>query len=176
MHTTTTRPLAVSPTAQASPEELLWFFGNLVHVKLRRSDTGGAFVLTEHWADHGDTPPLHRHRNDDETFYVLEGELELHVAGAPPVRVAAGGTILAPREVPHTYRVVSPEGARWLLLTAPGDFEGFVDEASRPAEGATVPPAPNGPPPAEQVRQMVELAQRHGIEILGPPGTLPTDA
>jgi uncharacterized cupin superfamily protein len=36
--------------------------------------------VLEHRVPHGDSPPLHVHRNEDEVFHVLEGELRF-VAG-----------------------------------------------------------------------------------------------
>jgi hypothetical protein len=50
------------------------------------------------------------------------------------VTIGAGETLLAPKGVPHTYRVESREGARWLVITRRGDFERFVHALSRPAE------------------------------------------
>lgn len=168
---TDTRARLAPPTHES--DGLLWFFGNLVDVKLRRRDTGGVYALTEHWGDAGDMPPLHVHRNDDEVFYVLAGEIEFHVEGAAPMIASAGATLLAPRGMAHTYRVVSAEGARWLVITSPGDFQPFVEEISVPAAQASVPPHPDGPPPAEVVEHINTVAARHGIEILGPPGALP---
>ena len=52
-------------------------------------------------------------------------------AGDTEVTIDAGETILAPKGVPHTYRVESPAGARWLLITRRGDFERFVRAQSR---------------------------------------------
>ena len=62
------------------------------------------------------------HQTEDEIFHVLEGQLRVR-AGDTEVRIGAGETILGPKGVPHTYRVESHEGARWLLITRRGDFE-----------------------------------------------------
>jgi hypothetical protein len=70
--------------------------------------------------------------------------------------------------VPHTYRVESHEGARWLVITRRGDFERFVRALSRPAERSGLPPA-QGPPMAEQADALVAAAREHGIEFVGPP-------
>ena len=118
-------------------------------------------------ARHGDSPPLHVHRTEDETFHVLEGELRMRVGDAE-VRIGAGETLLAPKGVPHTYRVESREGARWLVITRRGDFERFVHALSRPAERPEL-PTPQGPPTPEQADALATAAGDHGIELVGPP-------
>ena len=98
---------------------------------------------------------------------MLEGELRLHGEQGDR-RLTAGEIALAPRSVPHTYRVESTAGARWLTITARGDFERFVRAASRPADGSGLPPR-GGPPTPEQVQQLSSLAARYEIEIVGTP-------
>ena len=118
-------------------------------------------------ASHGDSPPLHVHQTEDEIFHVLEGELRVR-PGDAEVRIGAGETILAPKGVPHTYRVESPAGARWLVITRRGDFERFVRALSRPAERPEL-PAAQGPPTPEQADALAAAAREHGIELVGPP-------
>jgi hypothetical protein len=84
------------------------------------------------------------------------------------MRIGAGETILAPKRVPHTYRVESPAGARWLVITRRGDFERFVRALSRPAERPEL-PAAQGPPMPEQANALAAAAREHGIELVGPP-------
>ena len=97
----------------------------------------------------------------------IEGELRMW-AGDAEIRIGAGQSLLAPKGVPHTYRVESPGGARWLVVTTRGDFERFVRELSRPAERPGL-PAPQGPPTPEQEDALAEAARQHGIELVGPP-------
>ncbi len=117
-------------------------------------------------ARRGDSPPLHVHHTEDELFHVVEGRLRLRVGGAD-LELGAGGTQLAPKGVPHTYRVES-EQARWLTVTAHGDFEAFVRASGRPAGTETL-PEPSGPPTDAEREAFAELAGRHGIELVGPP-------
>jgi Cupin domain len=112
-------------------------------------------------------PPLHVHHRDIETFYVMDGELSLFVAGEQ-LRLGPGRAALAPRGVPHSYRVESEE-ARWLVITTPAGFESFVREVAEPAPGEQLPPAGRPHDPAV----LAQAAAKVGIEILGPPGVLP---
>ena len=101
-------------------------------------------------------PPLHVHRDEDEGFYVLAGEVSLHLPGEA-ITLRAGDFFLAPRGVPHTYRV--GDAPAHMLATSDGGFDRFV---------AAVGALERVDPPA-----LAAVAGEHGIEILGPPGTLP---
>ena len=147
--------------------EQLWFLNNLMTVRVAHELGRDGISVLESSAPHGDSPPLHIHHTEDEVFHVLEGELRLRVAG-DDFRIGAGETALAPKGVPHTYRVESTEGARLLAITTRGDFERFVRGFSRPAEAAEL-PEPQGPPTPEQVDALAAAAREHGIELVGPP-------
>ena len=112
------------------------------------------------------------HHTEDEAFFVLEGSARIYV-GSDVHEVGPGDSVLAPKGVPHTY-VTGDQGVRWAVTTSPGDFERFVVAVSRPAEAPVLPPPPPGPPSEADVENLTRLAAEHGIEILGPPGALPS--
>jgi uncharacterized RmlC-like cupin family protein len=100
---------------------------------------------------------------------VLEGELTAYLPGVSRV-LRRGDSMYQPAGVPQTHRVTSSEPARVLAITTPAGFERFVAEAGRPAESLTLPPPEESPPDLER---LASIAAEHGIELLGPPGTLP---
>ena len=154
------------PNETQTPE-YLWFLDGLMRIHVAHSEGTDGLSVIEHRAPYGDSPPLHVHHTEDELFHVLEGELRFVSAGTER-RAGAGELILTPKGVPHSYRVESPAGARWLVITTRGDFEGFVREISRPAADRVLPPG-GGPPTPEQVQALADMAGRHQIELVGPP-------
>jgi mannose-6-phosphate isomerase-like protein (cupin superfamily) len=87
-----------------------------------RVSAGRASLVLAEWRDPGgghDPPhyiaPLHVHHVDDEAWYVLEGTLAVRV-GERDVTVPAGGAVLVPRDVPHTYWNPQPEPTRYLIV------------------------------------------------------------
>jgi quercetin dioxygenase-like cupin family protein len=141
--------------------EAFWFFGGLVTIKAAE----GSCTVSEYLMPRGAGTPLHVHHREDEWFYVLEGEVTFWVGGQSTDAVP-GSFVYGPRDVPHTFMVVSDE-ARFLLVTEPGGFDGFIRALGEPATTLTIPPAPEGPPDMEPI---LRAAAEHGMEILGPPG------
>jgi quercetin dioxygenase-like cupin family protein len=148
--------------------EQLWFLNTLVTVRVAAADGENGMTVLEHHVPYGDSPPLHVHANEDEIFHVIAGELRFRVGGRD-ITVRAGQTVQAPRNVPHTYLVVSREGARILTVTCGGDFEKLVRALGRPAahDGLPVPTVPT----PEQEAALAQACLAHGIALIGPPLT-----
>jgi mannose-6-phosphate isomerase-like protein (cupin superfamily) len=98
-------------------------FGEVeILVKASAETTGGAFSIFEE-RDPVDTP-LHVHENEDELFYVLDGEHVFQV-GDQEHHAGPGDLVFAPRGVPHAQRRATPREGRVLIMTSPAGFEGF---------------------------------------------------
>jgi mannose-6-phosphate isomerase-like protein (cupin superfamily) len=146
-----------------------WFLGDLVIVHLSGEDTGGRFSLLEFLQPPDYMTPLHVHRGADQAFYVLEGELTLHLPGQS-VAAGPGGSAYGPINVPHADHTTSADPARFLIVNSPAGFEAFVAAAGEPAAELTLPPPPEEPP---DIERLAALAAEHDIELLGAPGNLP---
>ena len=146
-----------------------WLLSNLVIVHVSGEESDGRFCLLEFLTPSGDMTPLHVHRHDSQTSYVLEGALTVYLPGSSRV-VGPGECIHLPAGVPQTECVTSAESARVLDINSPAGFDRFVVAAGRPAEALTLPP-PDEPEP--DLEALIAVAAEHGLEVLGPPGTLP---
>jgi quercetin dioxygenase-like cupin family protein len=153
-----TRPYALA----REDGQAVWFLGTLVIVKATGEQTGGAFGLIDNLMPGGFASPYHTHRNEDESFYVVEGEMTFYV-GEERVKAEPGAFVYGPRGVPHGFEVHGTEPARILLQNYPAGFEGFPVEVGEPAEELTIPPAE--PPDMER---LMAIAAKYDIEILGP--------
>ena len=153
-------------TLVADDLRTLWFLNTRVTIRVSSRDGTDDISVLEHWAALGDSPPLHIHHDEDEVFHVLEGEVTFQVRGMSH-RTRAGDIVIAPKGLPHTYRVESREGARMLTVTR-GRFESFVRALGRPAETQGM-PVPSGPPTREQAEALARTCLEFGIELVGPP-------
>jgi mannose-6-phosphate isomerase-like protein (cupin superfamily) len=121
-------------------DELLRFGDVTILVRVSGESSGGALSLFEEVPPLVDTP-RHMHANEDELFYVLDGEHVIEV-GDDEHRAGPGDAVFAPRGVPHAQRRVVPGEGRLLILTVPGGFDGFFRElAAADAAGALGPDA-----------------------------------
>lgn len=133
------RGFPTAPTILSEQEQqAVWFLGALVRVRTHGSTTGGALAVLEHSGERGYSSPLHRHRDDEETFIVLDGELRVEVDGVTQ-SAGAGAAAMLPRGLAHSFVVTSKE-ARFLTIHTPAGFEAFAVRAGEPAASFDAPP------------------------------------
>jgi len=146
-----------------------WTLNGLDITKASAAETGGAYGLMEQLVTAAANPPMHIHTDEEEAFYVLDGELELEVDGAV-ARATPGTYALVPRGAAHTFRVLTDTARVLVLASAPGGAPGggvaeFFEAVGEPAP-APVLPAPTAPDP----EVVVATGGRYGITFLPPPG------
>ncbi len=105
------------------------------------------------------------HHNEDEAFWVLEGELTFEV-GEETIKASPGSFLFGPKDVPHRYTVESGP-VRMLFLLSPPGFEELIYATSEPAKENALPPPPEGPPSEAELEQLGAFAFQYGCEILG---------
>src|ERR687898_3098996 len=149
--------------------EAYWLLGMLEIVKISGQDTGGEYGLVEVTVRAGDGSPWHVHPDEDEWFYVLDGEFTVYVGDAR-LSLPAGSFAFGPKGVPHTFIAEPPEGGKALVGFQPFLFEGFMREVGEPAPERVAPPPLDAPPDMER---LIPIAAQQGMDILGPPGPPP---
>src|SRR4029077_13705642 len=119
--------------------EAFWLLGMLQTVKIGKADTNGSYGLLEGVVPPGLGSPCHVHPEEDEWFYVLDGNLTFYV-GETRLDLTTGGVALGPKGVPHTFIGAGPGPTRALVGFAPMQFEGFLREVGQPAPARVLPP------------------------------------
>lgn len=147
-----------------SLDRSVWYSGSLMTFLATAEETQGQFALIEAVARKGYAPPRHIHHREDETFYVLEGELTVSV-GARTVKATAGTMVFLPRGIAHSYTVES-EQVRGLILVTPAGLENWFKEFSVPAPSMTLPPATEVP--YSDIQKVLATAPRYGLEFVPP--------
>ncbi len=144
--------------------EALWFNGALGLLRATADQTDGRFAAFELRLPTGFASPLHAHRDEDEFFIVLSGQIRLQ-HGDDLMEGSAGSFAYTPRGIGHAFHADSDD-ARLLLFFGPAGVEAFFREVATPARSFTLPPSDEPVPDRET---LIEIMSRHDQTVLGPP-------
>jgi mannose-6-phosphate isomerase-like protein (cupin superfamily) len=128
---------------------------------LSGEQTKGQFCLFENSSDGNTKTPIHVHAKDDETVYIVEGELTVVIDGLPR-RLNSSESALLPRGIPHQLMNMSGIPCRYLLIGSPALFDRFVEEGGRERQLNEV----VGPPTPEEIERLRKASPRFGITLL----------
>jgi quercetin dioxygenase-like cupin family protein len=141
-----------------------WYNGSLITFLATAEDTQGSFALMEAVSRKGTAPPPHIHHWEEETFYVLEGEMTVTVGGHT-IKATPGTMVVVPRHTLHFF-VIESERVRTLIFSTPAGLERWFKEFSVPAPAMTLPPPAEIPQTEKQ--KMLAAAPKFGIEFVLP--------
>jgi quercetin dioxygenase-like cupin family protein len=154
--------------AQAESGAHISVAGGTYTILLTGEDTAGRYCLIDMYVPPGGGPPPHRH-DFEETFSILEGELEISFRGEKRV-ARAGETAHIPANAPHQFQNLSGKPVRMLCTCSPAGQEKFFMEVGIPVAIRTeAPPKPDAATQAEFRAKAEALAPKYRTELL-PPG------
>ncbi|MEP3837401.1 MAG: cupin domain-containing protein [Algibacter sp.] len=136
-----------------SEGDVLNVIGDIQTHKLIGSETGNQLV---EWVDNvepGVGIPPHIHTKEDEIFRVIKGQVEIMIDGKSTI-LNEGDVAFAPKEIPHSWKVVGSEKAKMITSAFPAGIEHMFTELSK---------LPAGPPNFEKVS---EICAKHGIRFI----------
>ncbi len=142
----------------ASDGRAVHVLGNEVRIKISTRDTGGAFTVFEGQTRPLEGPPLHRHPEHDEWWYIVEDEYKFQVDGRE-IYGRSGDIVFAPRGSVHTFQNVGTATGRTLTTAIPGGLDLFFEELETAAPRGCIPDR----------AKMVAIFEKYGQELLGPP-------
>jgi len=155
-----------APSIKHQPGSKRYYFDvGIGSVVLAGADTGGAYCLIEASLAPGIGVPRHMHTREDESYYVLFGELEIIVGGKVHV-LKAGDSLMAPRAIPLQIRNSGDAENHYLLIFSPSGLDEFLMASALPAPD-------NAAAPTEQqlqagdssiaIQNVHKLATEYGI-------------
>src|SRR6185369_6587889 len=97
---------------------------------------------------------------EDETFYLLQGALTVHV-GDQTLHASPGDCIHLPRGIVHSFRNTGTEYVRMLVTATPAGIEKFFEEAFYPAAEGKEPPQVT----PELIGRLMAVSARHGQTV-----------
>ncbi|MGF7042660.1 cupin domain-containing protein [Mucilaginibacter lappiensis] len=131
--------------------------GDTFFTKVSTKDTDGDIYVFESTRIKEGGPSLHYHFDQDEWWYVLQGEFLIKV-GELTYEAKAGDSVFGPRKIPHSFSKVGEGEAKLLMFFQPaGRMEEFFTKLSKGAAKNMT--------EAEQDR----FREEHGFKRVGPP-------
>jgi mannose-6-phosphate isomerase-like protein (cupin superfamily) len=138
-----------------------WGPGDRYTFLVTGAETGGAYFSMLAVVPPMGGPPPHTHRDEDETFYVLEGRPTFRL-GDERVQAGPGDFVNIPRGMLHCFRNFTDEPVRMILTFTPAGIEHFFEETLERAYDLDRDPPDN----IEEVgARYAEAAPRYGMEF-----------
>jgi quercetin dioxygenase-like cupin family protein len=137
-------------------QEVVWL-GTTYKTKLSAAQTGGRLSIFESLDQPGYGPPRHIHKAEDETFYILAGEVEFWQAGRT-THHGPGEVVFIEQGAEHTFRIIGDMPARMVTVMSPGGFEGFFAEMA--ARQFRIP---------QDMAHIAVIGAKYNLEFTGPP-------
>jgi mannose-6-phosphate isomerase-like protein (cupin superfamily) len=132
------------------------FTRTLIDIKVSALETGEALSVAEITSLHKGGPIRHSHHEQDEWFYVLEGEHVIEV-GEERYELGAGDSLLGPRKVAHAWAHVREGTGRLIAALQPaGEIEEFFEDLAK--SGRT-----------PERGELQRVFDSHRLELVGPP-------
>lgn len=124
---------------------------------VRGGDTNGAYAILGFTSVAGGPPVRpHVHRNEEEAFYVADGEMTITLAGETHA-APAGTFVLVPRGTVHSYAHRGDGPARVLLIVSPPGFERHFEESPALRSAFLARPAPEAESEVEAASERAGL-------------------
>jgi len=143
--------------------DTFWGPGDMYRFLVKGEETGGAYFAMEAIVPPGGGPPPHIHRHEDETFYVVEGSVDIKL-GDTWVAAGVGDFVNVPRGEVHCFHNSGAEPARMILTFTPAGIERFFEETLERALDPSQPPPDNVD---EVAARYVAAAPHYGLEFVG---------
>lgn len=159
------RPDSVTTTDAAQGKHYS-IAGNNYRIVIAGKDTGGEFAVIDMLIAPGGGPGPHAHKDIQESFFVLEGEV-LFMSETQKYTARKGDCITIPKGgAIHCFKNVSNEPAHLLCTVVPAGLDAFFEEIGKPVDAGVFLPAPT--PTPEAIRQLTEIGERYGQEFFPP--------
>lgn len=142
----------------------VWVVGDLYTIKASGADTGGAFTLIEALVPPGSGPPPHVHHREDEAFYIIQGQFEVHIDD-DVLTAGPGDWVTLAKESLHHFRNIGTDVGRILILATPAGLDDFFLEAGRVAADTSLDSATITP---EDKQRLIDISPKYGIDIKAP--------
>ena len=152
----------MSPSVENGALAAYSVLGDRYTYLLTGAQTAGACFVFEAFVLPGNGTPPHVHSREDEGFYIVEGEFEFLVAGAP-IRRSAGDFLFGPRGIPHNFTNVGSTPGKMIITVTPAGLEDFFAEVGKKLASRDEAPVP---PSEEDIAKLMQIIPKYGMSVV----------
>ena len=138
--------------------------GDIYNLLVTGKESNNVFFQFEAIVPEGGGPPPHIHNREDETIYVVSGNVEFYL-GDKKHLAKAGDFVYISRGTVHNFKNVSKETAKLLLTFSPSGMDDYFAEVFTEVKEKNAPPPPITD---ELIRKLTEVAPKYGMTFLPP--------
>jgi len=126
-------------------------------------NTAGQFSLFDFSLQPGTGPSPHIHHNEDEAFYILDGNVSFQMHDDESFTATPGTFLYLPKEHIHSFRDLGPTSARFLDIAVPSGIDNLFAALGSPATGTSPPP----PPPLDPTffANLSATSSHYGVDL-----------
>lgn len=138
--------------------------GDIYNLLVTGKESNNVFFQFEAIVPEGGGPPPHIHTREDETIYVVSGNIEFRL-GDKKHQAKAGDFVYISRGTVHNFKNVGKETAKLILTFSPAGMDDYFAEVFPEVKDKNAPPPPITD---ELIRKLTEVAPKYGLTFLPP--------
>ena len=150
----------------ADKGQLLSVAGGVYRIIISGKETGGAYAAIEMLVPAGSGPNPHAHPDIQESFYVIEGEIEVKSEGSTYIAKKGSFVDIPMGGIVHCFKNKTNVTAHILCFVVPSGLEEFFMEIGKPVSPGVFLPVPEMD--AESMKKLQEIAEKYGQKIFPP--------
>ncbi|MDQ2718766.1 MAG: cupin domain-containing protein [Bacteroidota bacterium] len=150
----------------AQEGQALSVVGDSYRVVISGKETEGAYAVIEMLVPPGGGPGPHSHEAFEETFHVLDGEVEIKTEDGTFTAAKGSFATIPTGGLAHFFKNKTDKVARLWCVVVPAGLEDFFAEVGKPVPFGTFVPPP--PIDAEGTKKLIAIAEKHGQKLFPP--------
>jgi quercetin dioxygenase-like cupin family protein len=140
--------------------------GDTYRILVTGMETGRAFAAIDMLIPTGGGPGPHSHPNFEETFYVIDGEVEVKSEAGTYIAKKGSYVVIPKGGIVHCFKNKNSQTAHLLCTVVPSGLEEMFLEIGKPVElGEFLPPPPMDP---ESIKKLIAIAEKYGQKVFPP--------
>jgi quercetin dioxygenase-like cupin family protein len=153
-------------TLGANDGQSLSVVGDTYRILVSGKETGGAFATIDMLIPPGGGPPPHSHAAFQESFFVIDGEIEVKSEASTYIATKGSFVSIPKGGIVHCFKNKTDKTAHLLCMVVPSGLEEMFIEIGVPVPfGEFLPPPPMNP---EILKKALAIAEKYGQKVYPP--------